>query len=152
MAGNNHKELTPKQKRFCEEYVIDWNATRAYQVAYPDCSYESANTSGPRLLVNVSIKAYVEEIQEDLQKLAGISKLSVLNKLNEIIENEDTETVATRDRLKALEVVNKMLGFNDPDKSEVVTKTKDRSPEEIKAELDHLQKLKEEEEEMFNDD
>ena len=27
--------LTEKQKRFCEEYLIDLNATRAYRAAYP---------------------------------------------------------------------------------------------------------------------
>ena len=27
--------LTPKQKIFADEYLIDLNATRAYKVAYP---------------------------------------------------------------------------------------------------------------------
>ena len=27
--------MTEKQKRFCDEYLIDLNATRAYKAAYP---------------------------------------------------------------------------------------------------------------------
>ena len=29
--------MTEKQKRFCDEYLIDCNATRAYREAYPNC-------------------------------------------------------------------------------------------------------------------
>lgn len=28
-------KLTAKQQRFCDEYLIDLNGTRAYKVAYP---------------------------------------------------------------------------------------------------------------------
>ena len=27
--GEKEQKLTEKQKRFCEEYIIDWNGTRA---------------------------------------------------------------------------------------------------------------------------
>lgn len=27
--------MTDAQKRFCDEYLVDLNATRAYKVAYP---------------------------------------------------------------------------------------------------------------------
>jgi phage terminase small subunit len=76
-------KLTPKQQRFCEEYIIDWNATRAYQEAYK-CSYEAANVGGARLLVNVSIQDYISEIQKDLKKQSGLSALAVLNELKSI--------------------------------------------------------------------
>jgi len=33
MATKDDSTLNDKQKRFCEEYVIDWNATRAAKVA-----------------------------------------------------------------------------------------------------------------------
>ena len=112
------KEISNKHKKFCKAYVLDWNATRAYQEVYPDSSYDSANANGSRLLVNDSIQAYIKEIQEDIAKLAGLSKLGVLNELKSIIEDKGTEAVAIRDRIKALEVVNKMLSFNDPEKKD----------------------------------
>ena len=117
MADN--KELNEKQKRFCEEYVFDWNATRAYQVAYPDSTYDSARSSSSTALTNPNILEYIEEIQKDFAKLAGISKLSVLKELQKIILEEDSEEVAKRDKIKALEVVNKMLGFNEAEKKDI---------------------------------
>ena len=69
------KELKPEHKIISENYVIDWNATRAYMVAYPNSSYESAMSSSCDLLRNPKINAYIELIQQDLAKLAGVSAL-----------------------------------------------------------------------------
>jgi len=72
-------KLTPKQKRFCQEYVIDWNATRSYLVAYS--RVKNANVAGAcasKLLRNAKIQEYCEEIQKDLEKIAGVSRLKVL--------------------------------------------------------------------------
>lgn len=71
-------ELTEAQKHFCREYIYDWNATRAYMKAYPETSYEAAMSSASRLLGNAKIDQYCEDIQKDLEKLAGISRLQVL--------------------------------------------------------------------------
>lgn len=71
-------ELTLKQKEFCKEYIYDWNATRAYQVAYPDSSYDAARSSSCDLLTKPNVKAYIIEIQKDLEKLSGISRLKVI--------------------------------------------------------------------------
>lgn len=72
--------LTEKNKVFCREYVYDWNATRSYKVAYPDVkSDDVAAAASSRLLSNVKIKAYCDEIQKDLEKLCGISRAKILN-------------------------------------------------------------------------
>ena len=53
--------MTDKQKRFCDEYIIDLNATRAYKAAYPNIKNDNvAKSAGNRLLTNVDIKAYIE--------------------------------------------------------------------------------------------
>jgi phage terminase small subunit len=50
--------LTPKQERFVAEYLIDLNATQAaIRAGY---SADTANQQGPRLLVNVGIKAAID--------------------------------------------------------------------------------------------
>jgi phage terminase small subunit len=72
--------LTEKNKIFCREYIFDWNATRSYKVAYPDInSDESAKAAASRLLTNVNVKEYIIEIQKDLEKLAGISRMKVIS-------------------------------------------------------------------------
>lgn len=72
--------LTERNKVFCREYIFDWNATRSYTIAYPDVnSPETARAAASRLLTNVNVKDYIELIQKDLEKLAGISRLKVIN-------------------------------------------------------------------------
>jgi phage terminase small subunit len=78
--------LTEKQKAFCREYVLDWNATRSYLKAYPNT--KNPNTAGvlaSRMLRNDKVQAYIEEIQKDLEKLCGISKAKILNEHLKIV-------------------------------------------------------------------
>lgn len=65
--------LTAKQRRFCEEYVYDWNATRAAKAA--GYSEKTAYAIGIENLKKLEIKKYIDEIQNDLKKLAGVSAL-----------------------------------------------------------------------------
>ena len=105
-------KLTQKQKMFCEEYIYDWNATRAAKAA--GYSENTASEMGYENLNKPQIKKYIEEIQLDLQRLAGISRLSVIQDLKKIQEEADQ----ARDKTKAIEVINKMLGFNAPEQTE----------------------------------
>lgn len=73
-------DLNEKQKAFCKEYIFGWNATRSYLAAYPNIgSVDAAGAAASRLLGNVKIQAYIKEIQNDLEKLAGLSRLKVIN-------------------------------------------------------------------------
>ena len=79
-ALSDELELTEKQKAFCKEYIFDWNATRSYRAAYPDTTNDnSAAASACALLRNTKIQEYIKEIQADLEKLAGLSRLRVIN-------------------------------------------------------------------------
>ncbi len=79
-ALSEELELNEKQKAFCKEYIFDWNATRSYRAAYPDTTNDnSAAASACALLRNPKIKDYIKEIQNDLEKLAGLSRLKVIN-------------------------------------------------------------------------
>lgn len=111
-------ELKPEHRVFAEEYVIDWNGTRSYMVAYPGCDEKSAVASASRLLINVNVAKYIEDIQKDLSKLAGVSALKNLMELKKILESKDEHS---NNKIKAIEVINKMTGYNAPDKSEVKT-------------------------------
>ena len=75
-------------------------------------------------MTKLDIKAYIDQIQEDIQKLAALSKLGVLNQLKKVINCTNEKKTQQRDKLKALEVVNKMLGFNAADK-QIVTQRLD---------------------------
>ena len=50
-------KITKKNEVFCEEYLIDLNATRAYKVAYPRVKNdEVARANGSRLLTNANVE------------------------------------------------------------------------------------------------
>lgn len=111
----NFKDLTDKQKAFCKEYVKDWNATRA--AIDSGYSEKTAQVIGSENLSKPIIQAYIEHIQKDLLKLCGVSVLGNITKLKEIIEDDMTDKPS--DKIKALEVINKMLGLNAPEKKEL---------------------------------
>ena len=70
------EELTGKQKKFCEEYIYDFNGTRAAIAA----GY-SENTASEMAYENLNkpqIKAYLKVLQSDLEKTSGITRLKVL--------------------------------------------------------------------------
>jgi phage terminase small subunit len=77
-------KLTEKQKRFADEYLIDLNATKAaIRAGY---SEKTANEQGNRLLVNVSVKDYIQHRMKDREKRTEITQDWVLNTLKEIAE------------------------------------------------------------------
>lgn len=54
--------MTDKQRIFCDEYLTDLNATRAYKAAYPNVKKDSvASSNGNRLLRNAEIKEYIQK-------------------------------------------------------------------------------------------
>ena len=74
--------LTPKQQRFVEEYLIDLNATQsAIRAGY---SEKTANEQGSRLLANVSISEAIAEAQNKRTEQTQIDAAYVLKRLVEI--------------------------------------------------------------------
>lgn len=77
--------MTNAQKIFCDEYLIDLNATRAYKAAYPNCKKEdSARKAGSRLLTNVDIKNYVEEKMKEREQRTKVTQDMVIKELAKI--------------------------------------------------------------------
>lgn len=69
-------DLTGKQKRFCESYIWDFNASRAARDA--GYSEDTAGQIGFENLKKPEIQAFIQELQDNLAKTAGISRLKVL--------------------------------------------------------------------------
>jgi phage terminase small subunit len=76
MAESAADNLTEKQKRFCEEWIFDFNASRAARVA--GYSEDTAGAIGHENLKKPEIQAYIKELRDDLEKTSGISRLKVL--------------------------------------------------------------------------
>lgn len=75
-------EITEKQKRFCEEYLIDINGTQAaIRAGY---SENTANEQASRLLTNVNISNYIEELRKAQQKRTEITADQVIKELAKV--------------------------------------------------------------------
>lgn len=113
--------MTAKQKRFCEEYLVDCNATQAaIRTGY---SKKTARAVGQRLLTNVDIKKYIEQQLQRLKTEKIADAQEVLEYLTSVMRGEQKEQVAlltgegvqdlvqkdvsAKDRLKAAELIGK---------------------------------------------
>lgn len=77
--------LTDKQKRFCEEYVVDLNAIRAYKLVYTNCkSDRTASANASRLLTTANVAAYVRELKEQIAQEVKVTAVDVLKDLVEV--------------------------------------------------------------------
>lgn len=77
--------MTDAQKRFCDEYLIDLNATRAYKVAYSSCKKdETANVNGSKLLRNTKVQEYISEKQQEIEKRTEVTQDMVIKELANI--------------------------------------------------------------------
>ena len=76
----SHDKLTPKQRRFVDEYLLDLNATQAaIRAGYSACT---ANEQGARLLANASIAAAVQSGQNARSERVRITQDDVLRGLH----------------------------------------------------------------------
>lgn len=154
-------KLSPKQQRFCDEYLIDLNATQAaIRAGY---SPKTAAQQAARLLTNVKIQEYIQakrqktankmditrdRILEELSLIAfGDAKALFdqegnLRKIHEMPDNVSrsiasvevdeiseydhgrkvpvglTKKIKLWDKLRAIEQISKILGYNAPEKVE----------------------------------
>lgn len=75
-------ELTPKQRAFVREYLIDLNATQAaIRAGYAE---SGASVEGSRLLANAKIKAAVDAAMQNRAERVGITADMVLAELAKI--------------------------------------------------------------------
>lgn len=71
--------LTAKQANFADEYLVDFNAVRAYRAAYPGCkSDNTAGVEGHRLLKKPKIADYIQKRMQDRQVRTEITQDRVL--------------------------------------------------------------------------
>ena len=89
-------KLTEKQKRFCEEYLIDLNATQAaIRAGYKE---KTAYAQGQRLLKKVEAQEYLQELMDERSKRTEITADRVLRELAAIAFSDRTELAQVGER------------------------------------------------------
>lgn len=118
-------KLTAKQKRFCDEYLIDCNATQAaIRAGY---SPKGINKRASRMMANDGIKIYIEEQLEKMHNEKTADAQEVLEYLTAVMRGEYKEQtlqligegiqkiadidVSAKERLKAAELIGKRYGM-----------------------------------------
>ena len=100
-------KLTEKQKRFCEEYLIDLNATQAaVRAGY---SEKTAFSIGVENLRKPLIQEYLQRLMQERSERTKVSADKVLQELERIAMTE-TE-ITGKEKMKALELLGKHLGM-----------------------------------------
>ena len=84
-------KLTDKQKRFCDEYLIDLNATQAaIRAGYKE---KYAHTNANKLLQNTTIREYITKRKADRVERTEITQDMVLTELAAIAFAKTTDYV-----------------------------------------------------------
>lgn len=121
------RTMTAMQKKFCAEYIADFNKTQAaIRAGY---SEKTAYSAGSRLLKNVEVRKEVERLQQEQLDAASATALEITEFLTRIMRGEENEDVLVRqktgvmhvekrpdvkDRIRAAELLGKRLGiFNE---------------------------------------
>ena len=86
--------MTEKQKRFCDEYLIDCNATRAYKAVYTNVKSDIvASVNASKLLRNAKVKTYIDEQLEKLHDEKTADAKEVLEYLTSVMRGESEAQV-----------------------------------------------------------
>jgi phage terminase small subunit len=100
-------KLRPKQERFCQEYVLDMNGTRAaIRAGY---SESTANEQASRLLAKDNVSARVLELKEKQAKRLEISADTILRELLALATADVTDALDDAGNVKPIKELPKEL-------------------------------------------
>ena len=136
--------MTPKQKKFCDEYIKSGNAKQsAIKAGY---SPKTAYSIGNENLNKPELKAYIDERLKELSNHKILSAAEVLEYLSRVVAGKETEYVATskgvfpdvpvsaKDRINAAKELLKRYPTTDPmEKQKLKKLTADARISEAKA-------------------
>lgn len=105
-------KLTPKQLKFCYEYLIDLNGTQAaIRAGY---ARHTANRTAHKLMLKADIKAKIEALKQEQIKRAEISQDNVIKELAAIgFADLKTSKIKASDKIKALELLGRYFNIFD---------------------------------------
>ena len=130
--------LTPKQERFCVEYLVDCNATQAaIRAGY---SAKTARSQGQRMLTNVDIKSKIDELREELKSSRIASAVERMEFLTQVMRGDITEEVVLVTKQKGVIHDFKQAYVSDRIKAAIELDKMDKSvpKEDPKTKLDSL--------------
>nr|DAU01340.1 MAG TPA: Terminase small subunit [Caudoviricetes sp.] len=124
------KKLTPKQEKFCQEFIKCGNASKSYRIAYNTSNMkpETINRTSFDLMQDPNITARIKSLNEEIKNksIADAEEIQML--MTKLLRGEEVEEVpmmsddgvvmarkkvTPKDRIKAGETLAKMRGYFD---------------------------------------
>ena len=137
-------KLTPKQRKFAEEYVNTGNASEAYRRAYdvgPDTKIETIKVNSSKMLTDTNIILTINELKTKVAEEFQITRKEVADGYFKMIKSWEylmdlaakenltkeqkakfyllKEMVKGSDYRGSYDSIAKMFGLNAPDKQEI---------------------------------
>lgn len=120
--------LTPKQEKFCQEYIKCGNQSMAYRIAYntDNMKPETINTKAYELMQNGNITDRISELNKQIENdniatakeiqtiLTQILRGNICEQVPLVIGKEvinATKEATPRDRIKSADLLSKMRGY-----------------------------------------
>ncbi len=121
MAKQNRTKLNARQQKFCDEYLIDLNATQAAIRAGYTSKY--ANTNANKLLQNTTIAEYIAKRQAAREKRTEITQDMVLREIANIAFANAADYVQVIEKDATAEIDGKIIAILDNEGNRVKYKT-----------------------------
>lgn len=119
MENKQQVNLTPKQLRFCIEYLKDFNGTQA--AIRSGYSKKTANEQASRLLANVNIQNQIKENNQKVDKSNIMDVQEIQERLTQMARGDlDEEVVVVTgdgDGYSSAHVMKKQIGAKDQAKA-----------------------------------
>lgn len=113
--------LNDKQKLFCDEYIIDLNATQAaIRAGY---SEKTAYSQGQRLLKDVEIQRYIQERKADRMERTEVTQDFVLRELLAMASVNATDYAKIVEKNATVDIDGQMVQLYDADGNPVKYRT-----------------------------
>lgn len=118
------KELTPNQEAYARGVLFERKTKRqAYRDAYPgsvNSTDETIDSNIWALEKNTKFIRGFEKLQAEAQAVLNITRDDVLKELYRVGFCNDTEIIKTKDKLTALGMIIKMLGYEQAQKVDMM--------------------------------
>jgi phage terminase small subunit len=102
-----------RHELFAQAVASGKSASQAYRQS--GANGKNADVQAAKLVVKGSIRERIAELKAEAGAKAEFTRASILAFLAEVIRNESGQM---RDRLRAVEMLAKMCGWNEPEKHE----------------------------------
>ncbi len=104
------------QEKFCQNLARGMTCKDSYMNAYPESKPNSARTLAARLAKQDNVQKRLDELRSENAVMSGTSRKDILDMYTAIMTDKDESTI---NRIKAMELLTKMNGWNEPEEHNV---------------------------------